>query len=584
MGLLDTILGFEAQTPTAFPHDSADERAWRPFGGREYWGGFSGPALAGNYVRPDEAIGVSCVFAAVRIWCNVLGTSPIRFYRRLSSGEETPIQNYRLAKLLSTDGMANPWQSSIVWRMWNLSQQMLWGLGLNEIKFGPDGLELWPVEGDYIQKVEQIDSGKVRFKISEPGQVPRTLTQDQVLRIDGGSTHKLIPESVLRRAREAVGAWLAQEQYRSFYYRNGASPSVVFSHPGPSPLSDKALTRLKLQLQGRTGGVNNAHKAIITEEGMTAKALGTTAKDALLVDAWNNQVLEFARFTGTPAWMLDATAQLPYNSREQAMREWVDIEVKPRARLIEGAWKRDLFVEENVVCEHDLNDLKRGDAQAQQIADCGYVLGGIKTPEEVRLDLGLSAVPRVGELKRSANIGTDPGGDNRPNPRPDPTNTPPATPPGEGAPKQGPPGKKKKKSASERRIGAAWDVLPEHVRAALESLDQQPKVGYSAHYRQVVTHAARSLLRRETEHVRRRGVQLAGDPAAWKIWLAEFYLNHGQKMAEGLALGVEQVRAYTRVHKDELEHEGIGVCERWEAGEEAVRVMVEMAIKEESAA
>lgn len=563
MGWIDYLLGYSSAAPSAsFPHDLNDERAWHSLGNREYWGGFSGPALTGGFVRPDDAIGVSALFLGVRIWCNVLGTAPIRFYRQLSTGEETPFPNYRLARMLSTDGLVNPSMSGAIWRMWMIAQQILWGLGLSEIKFGANGIELWPIEGDYINRIDQLDTGKIVFHLNEPGKPPRKLTQDQVFRAEGASTHHLIPEAVLRRAREAVGAWLAQEQYRSYYFKNGASPTIVFTHPGPQPLSDKALVRLKAELESRVGGVRNAHRPLLVEENITAKAFGTNAKDALMVEAWNTQVLEFARFLEMPAFLLDATATLPYNSRESAMKEWVGLSVRPRARLIEASMRRDLFIEDNVVCEHDLGELTEGDIQQQQMADCGYITTGVKSVNEVRVKLGLNKL--VGDEyempRRSANIGTDPGGNPNVTPRPSDKITPP-TPPQGPPPTQVPPGKGKKKD----KKAAAEEVISAAPAAALRA----------RLHRQSVT-AASSLLRRETEQLRRRGIQLASQPAQWRAWLTEFYSDHRAKMMAGLAIDAEGAKAYTEAHEEEIAREGIGVCERWEKGE-AVKRMVEMA-------
>jgi HK97 family phage portal protein len=454
--------------------------------------------------------------------------------------------------------------------MWTIAQQILWGIGVSEIKFGANGLELWPIEGDYISKIDQLDNGKIVFDVNEPGKAPRRLTQDQVFRAEGASTHRLIPEAILRRAREAVGAWLAQEQYRSFYFKNGASPSVVFTHPGPQPMSDKGLERLKAQLQARTGGVNNAHRALVMEEGVTARAFGTSAKDALMVEAWNTQVLEFARFLEMPAFLLDATATLPYNSRESAMLEWVGLSVRPRARLIEASMRRDLFVEDDAVCEHDLKGITSGDALNQQQADCGYVTTGVLSVNEVRVELGRSKrpEPEFDIPRRSANIGTDPGGDPSVTPRPGDKIAPSQPPP---APKKK--NNKKRVAAIEQQKVAA--IERNILEAATLEANSKNELITRLHRQSVA--AASSLLRRETEQLRRRGAQLAGKPDEWRAWLTEFYIDHRAKMMQGLAIEFDHARVYAGVHLGEVVQDGIGVCERWEKGE-AVRMMVEMAM------
>lgn len=551
MGYLDYVLGLSAEAPSLFPPDP-NERAWRTHGHRDAWGGFSGSASTGSYIQADDAIGVSCVFLAVRVYANLLGTSQVRFYRNRPRDEgEDQIYNHSLLSVLSPDGRANPWQSGALWRMWSEAQAFLWGLGLSEIKFGGGGrLELWPIEAEHVPQIDQLDSGMKRFTIAEPGKPVRTLMQDQVYQLEGFGTHKLIPESLLRRSREAVAVWLAQQQFRGTYYERGAAPSLIFKHPGK--MSDPAIERFKKQVQGRIGGNRNAHKTVIVEEGMEITEFGHTARNALLVEAWDAQAVEISRWSGIPAYMFGVSKQPPYNSREQATREFLDLFLKPKAILTEGAIKHSLIVEPDVVCEIDLDYLKRGDALTQAQTDAIYMMHGADTVNENRRSRGKNPLPGGDVASRAANL--DRGGDPR---QPRPEN------PGD-------------REASAHRdptdiAGMLADLVPGVALSAAESVGFERSDERAG---KVLQAAAQQLLRREVEQIRRRAVQLASDPPAWSVWLEQFYGGHLEIMAERLAIAPARARVYAEGHMREVASKGISVCDEWEADSQAIKEMV----------
>lgn len=594
MGFLDYILGFSAEAPSIFPHDASDERAWRTTGQRDIWGGHSGPATTGTYVNPDDAIGVSCIFLGVRIYANLLGTSPIRFYRNLPRDEgEDQIYDHPLLSVLSPDGMANPWMTGAMWRMWSEAQASLWGLGLSEIKFGPQGLELWPIEAEHIPQIDHLESGRKRFTISEPGKPLRTLMQDQVFRIEGFGTHKLIPESLLRRSREAVAVWLAQQQYRGTYFERGASPSIIFQHPGT--MSDKALVRFTAQVQGRVGGNRNAHKALVTEENMTTKEFGHTARNAQLVEAWDAQAVECARWMGLPPYMFGVSKQPPYASREQATREFLDISLKPKAVLWEGAIKRDLIIEREIVAEVDLDHLKRGDALTQAQTDAIYIMNGVLDENEVRRSLGRNRIAGLDGPRRSVN--QDRGGDPR-QPRPDnpgdretraqaeagdivqmlgymlsPANMEHARELRQHARTADVRGEERVREAgldAPVGTGVAADDQPEKLATGTENATTLS--GSDSRLLRTLESSARQCLRKEVSSLRHRAIQLASNPPAWHLWLHEFYRSHTETIADRLAIGADRAAAYTEAHRVEVEKGGIRVCDEWEKVEDGERV------------
>lgn len=555
MGFLDYILGFQSEAPSIFPHDPNDDRAWnRSTGSRDYWGGHSGPSSTGLYIRPDDALGVSCIFLGVRIYSEVLGTLPLNFYREGSDGKYTPLPKHPIGRLLSPSRglLPNPWQTSAQWRITTIAHAMLWGLGLSEITFGEEGLQLLPIDPEWISDIETTKGRKSRFKVSEPGQPQRILTQDQVFSFEGFGTHSRIPESLLRRSRQAVGAWLAHEMFRSNYFLRGAQPSLIATHEGV--MKDEAFNRFQKQLSERVGGLRNAHKIPLIEDNVKLQEVGDTARNAQTVEMIEAQAVEIGtRFFGLPPHFFGGKAP-PYASREYVMQELVSIHFQPKGTLFEAAVHRDLITEDDVVCEHDYDRLKQGSFLEQVQAYAQAIMAGIMSENEARDHFGLNRVPGLDEPRRSVN--QDRGGDpQRPQgAQADSFNSPSLAGSGVGD------------------ISRAFDLMSgrlvspsaddRHGNVAGTAGETVRPLVTDTRAIQLLTQAATKLLKRELDNVRTRAVKVDAD--TWKTWLVSFYRTHAQKMAADLAIDVRLAEEYAREHRQALLREGIGVCEEWE--------------------
>jgi len=568
---LDFLLGFRSDMPSAGDPNDPMSQGWFPYGYRDVWGGFSGAAATGSYVRPDDVIGVSCVFMALSIWAGVVGTSPVKFYRKLPEDEGTkPLYDYSLARTLDVDGVANPWQTAVEWRMWAECQRRLWGLCISDIKFGANGLELWPIEAEWISQIEQIDSGHQRFTVTEPGKQSRQVMQDQVLYLKGFSTHKLIPESLLRRCRESVAGWLAQERHRNSYFKRGASPSIIFQHPGT--MSDPALKRFKSQVLNRVGGSANSHTALVVEEGITTKEFGDHARNAQLPEIWDKQAEEVARWMLVHPYMLGVDVGLPYASRESAAREWLNLHVRACTTSTEASFKRDLISEKDVGCLIDVGYLTQGDSLAQAQVDAIYVNSGIRSEDEIRIERGWNPYGS-GPPQRSVNQGkqgNDTGGDPR---QPTPDN------PGD---QQHPGADRMMSDPMAEAMAPIRAVYPHHEPAGADLIHHVMSQLAAEKKKSAILareHAV-FLLARETEPIRRHAPQYASKPDDWSRYLTKHYQQHAVLMAQRLALTVAQTTVYADRHRDLILSGGIGVIDSWEENGIGISEMMDLGSEE----
>lgn len=185
-------------------------------------------------------------------------------------------------------------------------------------------LELVPLMPDMTYP-ERKD-GRLRY-VTQVGSREEYLLADNVLHIKGLGYDGLAGYSTISKARESLGLAMAQVRYAGIFFRNNATPSIVLKHPGT--LSDTALKHLKDSWTGTQGGIDNAHKPKITEEGMEVQQLSVNAKDAQLNESRQLEIRAAANWLNLPPHKLGDNSRLAYNSLEQENQAYLDDALEP---------------------------------------------------------------------------------------------------------------------------------------------------------------------------------------------------------------------------------------------------------------
>ena len=114
-------------------------------------------------------------------------------------------------------------------------------------------------------------------------------------------------------APEAIGLALSTEQHASAVFSQGTTLSGVIERPRNEYVSsldtqaevDNIVTSFMAR---HSGGVRNAFKVGLLQEGMTYKQMAMTNNDAQMVEARRMGVLDIARLFGIPPVMLGEAA------------------------------------------------------------------------------------------------------------------------------------------------------------------------------------------------------------------------------------------------------------------------------------
>ncbi|MCP4031745.1 MAG: phage portal protein, partial [Herbaspirillum sp.] len=147
-------------------------------------------------------------------------------------------------------------------------------------------------------------NGEILYEITLDNGEKQTVDAWRILHIPGMGFDGLVGYSPIRMAADNIGLSLAAQEFGGKFFGNGASPGGVLEHP--KNIGDKAWERLKAGYDSY-GGLGNAHKTLILEEGMKLHQTVIPPEEAQFLETRKFQVEDIARIYGVPLIMLSAT-------------------------------------------------------------------------------------------------------------------------------------------------------------------------------------------------------------------------------------------------------------------------------------
>lgn len=392
MGLVQRLLGAEDDAGARGPTD-------------DFWYKAVGVATAaGLRLGPDTAMEVSAVFACVKVIAETLATLPLVLYHRIDATSKERAVDDSLYWLLHS--RPNAYQTAFEFKETMSAWAVLHGSACAFKIFGSNGelQELDPIHPSLV-KTERLPSRKLRFQVLQSDGTRKPYTQDEIFRIRGLSLDGVDGIAMSRQAREAIALARAMEAFGSRYFANDTTIGVTLEHP--NKLSPEAHARLKESFAANHGGVNNAFRPKILEEGMKLNRIQANGKEAQLTEGRLHQVIEICRFFRMPPHKIAHLIQATFSNIEHQALEFVSDTMMPWAARWEQAITRDLIVDEReYVAEFLMLALLRGDAAARATYYKERFNMGSISPNEIRALENENPVP--GGDRRYVNSATVP--------------------------------------------------------------------------------------------------------------------------------------------------------------------------------
>lgn len=343
-----------------------------------------GKTNAGTYVSEYTALNLPVIYRAVSLIADAIAYMPINIYRR--EGKKRILaedrEDYWVLSMRPNENM-----TSYVWRQSVSSHSLLWGNGYNYLSRRGNGMtrEIIPLLPDRTRVVK--DPGKDPYLSTTIENETLQLPLDDVAHIPALGFDGLTGYSPIYLARQAVGMAQALEEFGAKFFSNDAKSGGFIMHPGK--LGDKAQKNLSDSMTTKQGGLENAHKVKILEEG--AKFIQTTIppEDAQFLGTREFQIAEVARLYGVPLHMLQSHEKVTSwgSGIEEMTLGFVIFTLAPWIARWEQELNRKLFLpsEQKIYyVKLNINALLRGDAKSRGEFYERALKNGWMTIDEVR--------------------------------------------------------------------------------------------------------------------------------------------------------------------------------------------------------
>lgn len=275
---------------------------------------------AGVSVTMDSALTMAAVFACIRILAEDVAKLPLHVYKRRRDGGKDRATDHPLYSILHD--VPNDEMASFNWRESQQAWLGSWGNAYSSIRTNGRGevVEIYPLRAEWMEP-KRTQSGELVYEYRENGMGPaQTFPDFRILHIPGFGFDGIRGYSPIQLAKQSIGLGMAAEQYGARFFGNDARPGFVLSHPGK--LGQEAYDRLKNEL-AKGGGLVNAHKPKILEEGLEIKEIGIPPEDAQFLQTRKFQVEEIARWYRMPPHKIQDLERSTNNNIEHQSIEYV---------------------------------------------------------------------------------------------------------------------------------------------------------------------------------------------------------------------------------------------------------------------
>lgn len=345
---------------------------------------------SGVKITADSALINSVVFACNRVLSESISSLPLVLYKEDEKGNRQKAKGHPLYKLLNSN--PNKENTTMQWRETMTTNLNLRGNHFTQIiRNGKNEIvSLWGLDTARMSAKRLKNTGEIVFIYNygldnEVGSKEVAFKFDDILNVAGLSLDGICGISPVAYERESIGIAVALEKFAGSFFKNGASPSGIFSIEGE--LSDEAFKRMKEDFDKSYVGMKNQNKPMVLEGGAKFSPITMTNVDSQFLEARKYQKEDISMIFRVPKHMLNDLDKANYNSIEQLSLGFVIYSLTPTLTRIEQCMQRDLLTQkerdDGYYIKHNLNALLRGDTKARAELYSKFVNGGIFTINDV---------------------------------------------------------------------------------------------------------------------------------------------------------------------------------------------------------
>ncbi len=342
-----------------------------------------GSGWAGIDVDRHSAIGVTAVWACVRLISETLASLPLKLYRKVGSGKE-PAAEHPLYRLMHD--APNAEQTSFLWREQAQGHVLLQGNTYSQITRAnglyADGL--WPLDPERMKierrggKLAYVYTGKDRTDVMPKG---------DVLHIPGLGWDGAQGYPVIAVHAQAIGSSIAGDRYAAEFFGNSASPDGFISMK--EYLKDKkAQERMQTSWEDAHSAWGKKHRTAILEGGAEWKPISIPPEQAQFIETRKYHRSEVASIFRVPPHLIgDVDRSTSWGTGiEQQTIGFVVYTMMPWLTRWEQSLNQQLLLDDErdtYFFKFELKGLLRGDLAARQAFYHGMLNDGVFSADDV---------------------------------------------------------------------------------------------------------------------------------------------------------------------------------------------------------
>lgn len=339
----------------------------------------------GGYVDPTRASGLATAHACIAIVSQNLAAMPLNVYRQTSNGGREKASDHPLYSVLHD--MANPAMTAFEAREMLIASIMIAGNAFARIEWSGRGQvnAIYPIDPGSVA-VERLESGRLRYRVSEQGREMRIYLQEEILHL----RYRLARDGVMglspiQITRETFNLALTQQDTAARQAGKSFLPEGALTFP--QVIGKDQRQGVLDKLEAKVNSDLSTRSVLVLDGGADWKSFSFSAKDAEFLDSRKLTNLDICRIWGVPPTAAGITDNATYSNSDQESRALVVRCLAPMAKRLEQAMNAALLTDsarQSMFIEHDLAGLLRGDMKARYEA---YQIGrnwGWLSPNEIR--------------------------------------------------------------------------------------------------------------------------------------------------------------------------------------------------------
>jgi len=343
------------------------------------------------------------VYAAVSAIAGAVAASPLRLDRRGPDGQPEELREHPFLDLMRE---VNPFHTRF-W-LWSETIAFLELTGNAYWWLVSDALgtprEIWLVQSQHMRVIPDAQRFIAGYEFRLHGRTVR-FAPDEIIHFKYPNPCSLYyGRGPLQAAAGAVDAHEAVQSAQWHAFRNGAQPGLALSTE--QKLDESVLRRLERRIHDRYGGTEQAGKALILEQGMTAHPFTLSPREMDFIRSGEFSREEVLGIFKVPAAIAGIAKDVNRASADSLHQIFMRFTIAPKLQLLAEQLNQDLLprYDASLVCSFGEVSLEN---RAEDRADMQARLSlGVTTVNEERARLGLPPAP-WGEEPKKGNFTTE---------------------------------------------------------------------------------------------------------------------------------------------------------------------------------